>query len=33
MVDQATAKESAHGGPNYERTVASGTLTLELPRW
>jgi hypothetical protein len=25
--------ESAHGGPNYERLVASGTLALQLHRW
>ena len=25
--------ESAHGGPNYERLVASGCLVLQLHRW
>jgi len=25
--------QSAHGGPNYERLVASGELVLQLHRW
>ena len=25
--------ESDHGGPNYERLVASGKLVLQLHRW
>lgn len=25
--------QSAHGGPNYERLVASGRLVLQLHRW